>query len=150
MGLNGHLVEVSGFVIAAGGALACAYIPTAYPGFAKEGVWGGVALIAVGVSMLGWAFWREKGNVMADETKPIIGTDIANSGGGVGLDIESTGTNSAPSIGGESIVHARAGQGAIGTRVVQSGSGTGMRVVQTGSGAGYRSVVIGGEPESKK
>lgn len=81
--------------------------------------------------------------------EPIIGTDIQNSGGGIGLDIQSVGTPEAPSLGGESIVHAQPGQSAIGTRIVQSGSGVGMRVVQSGPGVGFRSVVMSTKPDDK-
>lgn len=87
---------------------------------------------------------------MGKETKRlVVGLDIENKDGGVGLDIQSTGTSTSPSLGGESIVHAPLGQSAIGTRVVQSGPGVGMRVVQNGPGVGFRSVVIVGEPTEK-
>ncbi len=84
----------------------------------------------------------------AAEQKPgtIVGTDIINSGGEVGMEINSSGTEGSPSIGGETIVHAPQGQNAIGTRVIQNGPGVGLRVIQNGPGVGYRSVVIVGQP----
>lgn len=84
----------------------------------------------------------------ADKTKEsglVVGLDVSGDHqGGVAMDIQSTGTAEAPSLGGESVVHAPAGQGAIGTRIIQSGPGTGMRVIQNGPGVGFRSVVITG------
>lgn len=79
----------------------------------------------------------------------IVGTDIDNSGGGVGIEINSSGNNGAPSVGGESIVHVPAGQSAIGTRIIQRGPGTGLKVIQNGPGVGFRSVVIVGSPDTK-
>ncbi|MBB4007113.1 hypothetical protein [Allorhizobium taibaishanense] len=80
----------------------------------------------------------------------IVGTDINNSGGGVGMMVDSHSNGTVPSVGAESVVHVEAGQSAIGTRVVQSGPGVGLVVRQTGPGVGYRSVVIVGSPGNEK
>ncbi|HMN70853.1 MAG TPA: hypothetical protein PKA55_03165 [Rhodoblastus sp.] len=82
---------------------------------------------------------------------PVVGVDIQGHGQvGAAVEIVSTGTKDAPSLGGESTVHVQPGQSAIGTRVIQSGPGTGMRVIQNGPGVGFRSTVIVGGPEPKK
>jgi len=90
----------------------------------------------------------DMGEDESEKDKQIIGTDIQNDSGGIGLDIQSTGRLGEPSIGGESIVYAQPGQSVIGTRVTQSGPGIGMRVSQTGPGTGFRSVVVVGKPAS--
>ena len=74
---------------------------------------------------------------MAEQPKePIVGLDIQNSCGGVGMDIQNTG-----SLGAESVVQATNGQSVIGTRIGQTGPGIGMKIVQNGPGVGFRSVV---------
>ncbi|MDR6904268.1 hypothetical protein [Rhizobium miluonense] len=122
-----------------------------------------IASIALFASTMGWQIPASNQNVAPDEkiphkeprlsmgndkdnpkekAGPIIGTDIDSSGGGVGLEINSSGSNGVPSVGGESIVQVPEGKSAIGTRIINRGSGGGLKVTQTGPGVGYSSRVI--------
>ncbi len=83
-----------------------------------------------------------------DQRSPIVGLDIANSGGGIGMDVQSNGISGMPSVAAESVVKAQSGRTVIGTRIVQAGSGIGLRVVQNGPGTGFRSSVTVDGPSS--
>jgi hypothetical protein len=94
---------------------------------------------------------RRKGSAVAEKKVPLVGLDVNNSGGGVGMDIQSTGQQGAPSVGLDHIVHAQPGQDVVGMRVTQTGPGTGVRVVQNGPGTGMRvGIVIGDKKDGGK
>ena len=126
-----------------------AYASIVVPGYAYAAFWSGCVIIVVGICGMLWAIFHKEGHEMSNKDEPTVGTDIQNSGGGIGLDIQSHGKPGAPSFGGESVVQVSPGQSAIGTRVVQTGPGVGMRVVQSGPGIGFRSVVVVGKSGDK-
>jgi hypothetical protein len=149
MGFKERVVLGSSLLVAIGGGAMSAYASIIVPEYAYAAFWGGCAIILVGICGMLWAIFHKDEHDMSNKDEPVVGTDIQNSGGGIGLDIQSNGTPEYPSFGGESIVQVPQGQSAIGTRIVQNGPGMGMRVVQSGPGVGFRSVVIVGKPDEK-
>jgi hypothetical protein len=114
-----------------------------------------VAVIAgAGIGLLYHLFFRKEIEVTDQKSgkkSPVVGLDVNNGGGGVGMDIQSTGQPGAPSVGLEHIVHAQPGQDVVGMRVTQTGQGTGVRVVQNGPGIGMRvGIVIGDKKDGNK
>ncbi len=83
-------------------------------------------------------------DLMLSPKAPLIGLNIHNSGGGIGMDIRNGGAAGTRSVGAEVIVRPKPGQSAIGVSVVQSGPGIGLQVIQSGPGVGL-SVIVGGD-----
>ncbi|MFG1205497.1 hypothetical protein [Xanthobacter flavus] len=130
------------------GSLVSAFAPLAFPEHALLGFWLGIALFAVSCASLAWVLYRkEVVPVTNDKKNPIIGLDIKNESGGIGLDINSEGSSGQPSVGMENIITAPIGQDVIGTRIIQRGPGTGLRVVQRGPGVGFKTVLRVGLPK---
>ncbi len=115
----------------------------------ERGAWlNSYGPILIGLGLLAWAISPSRSKkevIMTGSKKTIVGLDIQNSGGGVGVDIRSNGTIAEPSMGGQSIVEADEERTAIGTRVIQSGPGTGLSIVQNGPGVGFSSSVVVGK-----
>ena len=125
--------------------------PDLFPDLAKPLFALGIAMLVVGLFLCLPFAKKWKAIVMSDKTKPdVVGLDIENSGGGTGMEINSHGTPSAPSVGAVISATGIPGQSVTGVRVTQNGPGTGMRVVQTGPRVGMRVVVTAPKDPSQQ
>ena len=128
------------------------FAPVMFPRYGTLVFYFAMVVLLIGLAVLIWAVAHRGGDIDSSDkdSDTIIGTDISNDGGGTGMDIELTGTPEQPSVGAESLAHATAGHGVIGTRVVQNGPGVGLKVVQNGPGVGFRSIAVSGSAEKKE